>query len=257
MATRGTRKGEIKSAKARRPSSSSPPPNPPAPAPSSPPSRPARLFTSRPSGRGFLRDNPRSTKFSFNKSFQDRRGYYYKDATGRWRTPDGNVAPGQRRVQITTKTGERQTLSYRLRKAEVYNERRHARLFKIDAINNVRALGLDLTRKKFDRVAGKSRDPVKVRDRLKTFVRDQRSKAAAPAETRTFKEARREFARKSDRIDVLDSMIEDAGGPGRDPTLDEERLNLRRDVNELAEDLAEADELDVEELDFEAWGDTP
>ena len=260
MATRGTRKkGRIESAKTRRPSSPSTPSSTHPGPPLSPltPKRAPRLFIQRPQGRGFLRDNPRSTKFAYNKSFQDRRGYYYKDALGRWRSPDGKVAPGQRRVEITTRTGERQTLSYTLRKAEKYNDRRHARLFRIDAINNVRAIGVPLTRKKFQRVVGRPRDPTKVRDRLRTFVRTERGKVKVQENARA-RTARRQFAEKSRRLDAVQGTIDDAGGPDRvgDAVLREERA-LRRELAGLAEDVAEFDEFEDIDLDFEAWGDTP
>lgn len=216
---------------------------------STPSSSPQRPRFARPQGRGFLRDNPRSSKFTFNRTYQDRRGYYYKDATGRWRTPDGKIAPAQR--------FDEKARTYTLRAAERFNERRHARLFKIDAINNVRQIGLPITRKGFNRVVGKTRDPEKVRDRLRAHVRERRAQRQ-PREPPSLRELRREFSRASARLDEVDDMIRDVGGSGRDVALDEERRNLIDRMGEIGPELAEFDEFDdLDDLDFESWGDTP
>lgn len=107
--------------------------------------------------------NPGAARFDRNERYETHRGFYHKDAAGRWRTPDGHSVAGQRKETATGRRGQ-EIVVYRSREAERYNERRHARLRAIDAANYLRARGHPATLVQTKRALGVQVRP-KTRDR--------------------------------------------------------------------------------------------
>jgi hypothetical protein len=87
-----------------------------------------------------IKRNPGAARFDENEAYETHRGYYYKDAAGRWRSPDGRSVAGQKKERSTDSKG-RVRERFVSREAERYNEKRHVRLRVIDATNYLRVRG--------------------------------------------------------------------------------------------------------------------
>lgn len=71
-----------------------------------------------------LERNPGSAHYHDNERYNTSRGYFFRDAGGNWRTPDGTRFASASR-------------------AESYNDNRREHLRAIDAVNALRSQGID------------------------------------------------------------------------------------------------------------------
>lgn len=88
-----------------------------------------------------LKHNPGSSAFRENRTYERHRGYYWKDARGRWRTPSGDVVPDQVRATVERRDGSQGDV-WVSDKAWAYNKRRNLDLLARDTVNLLRKVGV-------------------------------------------------------------------------------------------------------------------
>lgn len=170
-----------------------------------------------------------------NETYRTHRGYYFKDAKGRWRTPNG--------ASFAT-----------AKKAQSANARRRGELIRRDArafYNDSRKrLGLKtVTKKTFDK-RFRGRDRVKLADRLKASLRKETRKAAT----------RRSVERRALSLGPsgFAGYVSSGGGEEGDVDVGDYYTGGGEDfdADDYMDDIF--DDIDFSfEGDVDGWGDTP
>lgn len=114
---------------------------------------------------------PRGSPYKDNATYQRRRGYFYRDAAGRWRTPDGRVAKGQKKVVVERNDAKGRLVKeerYVLPKASKHNDRNRAKLVREDAYYSLISHGAYVSKSRFNRIVGKE---AKDRDTIERKVK--------------------------------------------------------------------------------------
>lgn len=132
------------------------------------------------------RSSPPSKSFKNNRAYRQHRGYYYKGSDGKWRTPDGRVARGQKRIAV------RGEPLYDLPKARRFNAQRRAKLTREDAYITLLSHGARLSRSQFDRIVGKARDRDTISDKIRKANEEGRFRSK-PSRAEARREIRERF----------------------------------------------------------------